>query len=66
MRHGKTYRINLVDGTAIEGVLRFSWGWSSYRLDDCLFSNREGETTAADGYFMVRKRGILHIQAVSD
>jgi len=66
MRHGKKYRVNLVDGTAIEGVLRFSWWWSSYRLVDCTFSNQQGETVEADGYFIVPKRSILHVQAVSD
>ena len=66
MRHGRKYRVNLVDGSSLEGTLRFSWGWSSYRLVDCVFINQAGVPVEADGFFIVPKRSILHVQGVSD
>jgi len=66
MKHGDKYRVNLVDGSTLEGRLAWSWGWWSYRLVEVTAENQVGDSVEADGFFIVPRRSILHIQAVTE
>ena len=65
MRHGANIRISLTDGTTLEGVLRFSWGWWSYKIEKPVLHTQHG-SVPADGHFVVPRHSILHIQVVSE
>lgn len=65
MRHGSKIRISLTDGSTLEGTLRFSWGWWSYKITAVTVHVPQG-SIGAEGAFFVPRRSVLHVQVVAE
>jgi hypothetical protein len=63
MRHGGRIKVSLIDGSTLSGVLRFSWGWWSYRITDVQVLTQNGPQDVP-GMFLLPRRHVLHVQVV--
>lgn len=61
LKRGTRARITLTDGTTLEGTVRFTFSWWTWRLSEVEVHARQGSVTAA-GYFLVPKRSALFVQ----
>jgi len=67
IKRGTKARFTLTDGTTLAGIVRFSWGWFSWRVTEVTFYDaRTGEPVAADGYFIIPKRSVRFVQVEGD
>lgn len=62
IKRGTRARFNLTDGSAIEGVVRFSWSLTSWKVDKVRVYVRTEMTEAGGDHMLVPKRHVLLVQ----